>query len=330
MLGFNFDVGVAAEYGIRDQSLFSDILQLSASHIGCAAAVFSIRDIGDQAAIAAYGTQTGRIPAKKSFSALVSDKNKEILHRDLSTSDPKKFTNTLPDGRNYQFYLGMPIRTTEGKVFGTLSFYDIEPREPSERQLDEMRRFASLLEGILRLHKFAAYDELTGAFNRHFFFDHLEQEWGRAKRNLFPLTLAALDLDNFKSLNDSVGHAQGDLALKACVKSMRSILRRGGDVIARTGGDEFIVLMPNTDQRNGVALMERLRLMIENQQILADTQHSQNLTCSIGVSCAVTRKDQESLTWKVGLARADKALYTAKNKGRNRVVSYHPELPDIE
>jgi diguanylate cyclase (GGDEF)-like protein len=160
----------------------------------------------------------------------------------------------------------------------------------------------------------ATHDALTGLFNRRYFFEAANRELMRARRQEVDILLMCLDLDHFKSINDTHGHATGDNVLAATGEILRSTLRRS-DVAARMGGEEFTVLA--CDTHDAVMLGERLRLALQVYQ----AQHPElvNFTVSIGITRL--RPDDEDMA--TALKRADDALYEAKHNGRDRVVVRH-------
>jgi two-component system cell cycle response regulator len=158
-------------------------------------------------------------------------------------------------------------------------------------------------------------DALTGAVNRHQFNKVLADEITRADFNKLPLSIMLLDIDHFKLVNDNFGHGVGDEVLimfyHACKLAVRA-----GDVVARIGGEEFVIILPKTDDKNAYQFAERLREKIQQLEVVTD-EHKIDLTVSIGVS--QWNKDSFSSTEEF-VANADKLLYQAKNHGRNKVV----------
>jgi len=158
----------------------------------------------------------------------------------------------------------------------------------------------------------AERDPLTGLLNRRGFNQQASPLWSNSARNQRPLTLAMLDLDHFKVLNDQYGHDFGDLALQAVSKILQQSCR-GGDLATRWGGEEFILLLPETDLAEALALSERLRLAIQALGLQAEGE-TVNISCSFGVA---QRTDEAQLEQLIN--EADRRLYTAKQSGRNRV-----------
>ncbi len=167
-----------------------------------------------------------------------------------------------------------------------------------------------------RLEELSLQDELTGIFNRRRLQQAFDDEWSRARRHRLPLAFVLLDLDHFKRLNDSRGHREGDLALKAVAAHLAEHARRTGDLAARFGGEEFALLLPGTDLEGALRVAEQLRASIEELALHHPEAPGGRLTASLGVAALVPGPDDrpESL-----IEAADAALYRAKTEGRNRV-----------
>lgn len=157
-------------------------------------------------------------------------------------------------------------------------------------------------------------DPLTGVSNRATVLGYLEKHFELAKRYKRPLTIILVDLDHFKGVNDSFGHATGDMVLQHFGSILGGRLR-GSDQAGRIGGEEFLVVLPETQSHEGLNVAEDLRKAIQNETIEAADGHRIQVTCSLGV---VQIQDNDS-TGGAMLARADVALYRAKGLGRNRV-----------
>lgn len=178
------------------------------------------------------------------------------------------------------------------------------------------RQRAFLLE--LQLMHVAQHDGLTGLYNRGRITELAAREIMRARRHQRPLAVAMLDIDHFKSINDTYGHEIGDLALKAFADTCRGCIREI-DHLGRIGGEEFACLLPETSESEARACAERLRACIEAQSI--DTAKGKvQFTVSIGVAVL----QPEHVNWECLLRDADGALYQAKCEGRNRVVIARP------
>ncbi|TWA69125.1 PAS domain S-box-containing protein/diguanylate cyclase (GGDEF)-like protein [Azospirillum brasilense] len=172
----------------------------------------------------------------------------------------------------------------------------------------------ALKESEERLRRLSITDPLTGVSNRRHFVEAAEQELARARRHGRPVTLLMLDLDHFKSINDTHGHAVGDEALRTFTAAGRALLREN-DLLGRTGGEEFAILLPETDVAGARMVAERIRRRTAELAVPSGDQ-AVRFTVSIGVACcAAGTRDVDAM-----LSSADEALYRAKAAGRNRVV----------
>jgi diguanylate cyclase (GGDEF)-like protein/PAS domain S-box-containing protein len=198
-------------------------------------------------------------------------------------------------------------------------------RSMTEHQAREMVALAEELDAALqlaeehkaKLHKLTISDSLTGAFNRRHFMDCAAQELTRmARQPDRPVAVAMLDIDHFKAINDTHGHAAGDNALKAVAECCRTTLRTN-DVFARLGGEEFAALLPNTDLDGAIIVAERLRARLASERMTLDDGRTFGLTASFGVTVV----DDPTAPFDVALNRADAALYESKTNGRDRVTA---------
>jgi len=168
----------------------------------------------------------------------------------------------------------------------------------------------------------ATHDELTGASNRRAIAPHLERELVRAKRLNTPLSIAFFDIDNFKGINDTLGHAAGDQVLKWVTKVIGQSIRPY-DMLARYGGEEFLLVMPGARADASFSIAERARTAIQNQDCMVDGKPIR-ITVSAGVSTWSKDIDSDTL-----LRNADNVLYQAKQAGRNRVVLANTMQPEV-
>lgn len=173
----------------------------------------------------------------------------------------------------------------------------------------DMTRQKSIERELARL---ATTDSLTGAANRRHFMELAEREVLRAHRYKHPTCLLALDVDHFKSINDTRGHAAGDDALQRLVGALRHQLRQT-DILGRMGGEEFLVLLPETTAKDAMDIAERLRHAIA-QLVVHSPGQPFRMTISVGVAEQAGNETLQRL-----IIRADMALYAAKRAGRNRV-----------
>ena len=160
----------------------------------------------------------------------------------------------------------------------------------------------------------AATDGLTGLDNRRQLDAAMETEWSRAHRSGKPLSMLMIDVDHFKAFNERHGHQGGDQALRKVAQTIADNIRRPGDMAARYGGEEFVVVLPETDSKGALVLAENVRKAIESMPPFPGDE--QPITVSIGVASQMVHSG-DKLAAFFGIA--DKALYQAKNNGRNRV-----------
>ncbi len=203
--------------------------------------------------------------------------------------------NTRSSGDRWMLVSGQLIPGNDG---GTIlaTFVEVSAHKRLE---EELRRLATV-------------DALTGCLNRRSFIERGTEELGRSKREGTALGVLAMDLDHFKRINDSRGHAAGDVALARFSETCRQVLRTH-DVFGRIGGEEFGVILPSTDPRSAQTVAERIRRRVEALDLEYDRRRF-SMTVSIGIAPAVV--DDSSIDEI--LERADRALYKAKTEGRNR------------
>jgi diguanylate cyclase (GGDEF)-like protein len=161
----------------------------------------------------------------------------------------------------------------------------------------------------------AIVDPLTGVFNRRYLETRLNGEVRRAFRYKRPLSVLMLDLDHFKEINDQFGHQGGDVVLSR-IGTILATESRGGDIVTRYGGDEFLIVAPDTDPDAAMVLAERLRHKIENSKLTNGTGAPISVTVTIGLSSLLSIEDAAAM-----IEMADRALYDAKLSGRNCVRS---------
>ena len=221
-------------------------------------------------------------------------------------------------------FLAVPLRAQQ-RVCGAL-FLTRKGEVFTARELRLLRIYcnqaAVAIENAIvyeRVENLAATDDLTGLFNRRYLEGALERELARADRGSSSLALVLLDIDHFKSFNDTYGHAIGDLVLKKVATTLQRCLRQA-DVLARFGGEEFVVLLPQVDERGAMESAERIRAALESSGIHPGGPRKR-VTVSIGLAMFPCHADSADTL----LRAADEALYRAKDAGRNRVVS--AELP---
>ncbi len=181
-----------------------------------------------------------------------------------------------------------------------------------ENTTKKLRRANKKLENV------SYTDSLTGLHNRRYFNMLYEREVQRAKRNKTHITFMMLDIDFFKQFNDTYGHIEGDFALKSVAKVLKDTLRRPSDFVFRLGGEEFGVLLIQTDESNSAKLARDICDAIRGKEIKHESSKvNQYLTMSIGVVCCIA---DDALNENILISRADEMLYEAKETGRDRYI----------
>lgn len=208
----------------------------------------------------------------------------------------------------------------KNQVIGGLSLESSEIAAFTHNDLNLLVSFATTATSAIhnsRLHaevqKQAITDTLTGLYNRRGFVELGQREVERSRRYHRPMVAIVLDVDNFKSINDTYGHANGDLVLQVVANRCLQNLRRV-DLVGRMGGDEFMILLPETDISTGSQVAERLRQCIASTPI-----HIEGSKVDISVSMGVARSTVAIPDLDILLSRADSAMYLAKKAGRNRL-----------
>lgn len=198
----------------------------------------------------------------------------------------------------------------EGEVESLVGFmFDISERKKNEQELASLHQKLEIL---------SYQDALTGIANRRMFDDVLEREWTAAQRYKQPLSLIMFDIDYFKQYNDFYGHLQGDECLRKIASILANAEMRPRDLIARFGGEEFAIILPDTDDKAAHKIAEQFRTLIESLSIPHEgSEVSHYLTVSIGVSCMIPTQKSSLIAF---LDKVDKLLYDAKSVGRNSVV----------
>jgi len=229
-------------------------------------------------------------------------------------------------------YLFKPIREpkvimSKVKIFIELYIQKqmiIEQASMLENKIKELEETKYELEKANAiLEQLSYYDKLTGIANRHSLENHFNMVLKKAARKGEQLSALMVDIDCFKEFNDNYGHVEGDICLKNTADTIKRSLKRPLDFVARYGGEEFIVLLPETNLNGALKVADSIKERIEDMQIShKHSKAAEVVTVSIGAISLVPSKS-DSIDGIVN--NADKALYEAKNKGRNRVVGY--EIP---
>lgn len=230
-----------------------------------------------------------------------------------------KKLKSAPSTRDIPVILSASARCTKSLARGyKLGAFDyISKPYFKEEILARVRNIACTNSRVVELERLLDRDYLTGLYNRRFFMERFVEELAWSVRYHEPLSVFMIDIDHFKKVNDTYGHACGDEILKQTAKTLTSSLRTE-DIVARYGGEEFIVLLSNTNADGAMTAAENLRSAVQQVDFCCSDIHLR-LTISIGVA---TYDYGSELSIDAIIGRADNALYAAKKDGRNRVVFY--------
>lgn len=246
-------------------------------------------------------------------------KDDEVIDSSLGT-----FTSDEQPDRENPTIFTIPLESQKS-ILGTLTLLTYKSaarREYYIRTLNIIAHHISLAinNALLyqEVHRLSTVDELTGMPNRRAFYSKFQDEIVRSRRFGQPFSLAILDIDHFKMVNDTYGHVQGDVVLKELAKIFSSSIRDKVDTVGRFGGEEFVILFPQTELKNARAVVDRLHRAVQNHPIrLHDNSGEIHVTVSVGLVAVESTNDLEA---DEIVDAADKALYTAKETGRNKVV----------
>jgi diguanylate cyclase (GGDEF)-like protein len=254
------------------------------------------------------------------IAGLVAQTGRPMLVPDVSTESRFVERSCFP---GHGAFLCVPLQIKKGPVIGVLSAHKPEPQAFSRGDLEQFQAVANQVAVALenaqlyqRTKELSSRDELTGLFNRRYFFENLETEVQRARRYRRAFTILMLDLDHFKHYNDTHGHLCGDQVLRQCGEILLGNTRRA-DVVARFGGEEFVIMLPEIDRQAGALVAEKIRAKIAQHPFHGrDRQPGGELTVTIGLATYPIDSDNGLELVDV----ADRALYVGKRQGGNRVV----------
>ena len=324
---------------------YDDIVRLASALCGTPISTVTLIDSDRQWFKASLGTEDRETARDIAFCDDAIRRPDEILVVNNASLDPRFADNPLvTGGPEIRFYAGMPLVNVDGEALGTVCVIDRKPRDLTPDQYEGLRALGRQVVALLELRRLnldmqrmvaeremlhtslvsyqreleeknealaikASHDHLTGLLNRGGL-DRIKQE-ARSGRVRFngPYTVAVLDIDHFKRINDGFGHAAGDGVLKIVAEEIKRGIR-GGDVAARYGGEEFVVFLPDSQLESAVMVVERIRAAVAARADLPAP-----LTLSAGVASGVVGHDVVEAVFQ----RADQALYRAKRSGRDRV-----------
>jgi two-component system cell cycle response regulator len=259
----------------------------------------------------------------KSLSGLIYTKNITLFRNFSTERNELRYCESEPRNDELMSFLALPLGVDICK--GLIILESLQRDSFGENSKDLLTRLATsagiAIEKIVvfkRQQSLATHDGLTGLCNHREFQHLLEGAITRSLRYKDPLALVICDLDHFKKINDTHGHRFGDVVLKSVAELLQSSVREDIDVAARYGGEEFALVLEKTDSKTAQETVERIRLAIANCRFLAPAGNEISVTMSFGIAIyGIHAKNQETL-----IHNADKALYRAKQNGRNRAEMY--------
>jgi diguanylate cyclase (GGDEF)-like protein len=241
----------------------------------------------------------------------------EVLPTEIAES-VTNFIGKAPEIGTLEVYRS-PVVSTDEEVFAEIRLVSCHDHQAVciVRDVTEQHRVESELQEL------AKTDNLTQVANRRHFDEIFAREWLRQARANRPMALLVADIDHFKHYNDTLGHPQGDLCLVKVARSLQEAIFRPGDFVTRYGGEEFAIILTETDLHGALLVAERIREAVEELEIDHPASPvSPWVTVSVGVSATVPCRDRNPDTL---LHAADQALYEAKSAGRNRVAGRDPD-----
>lgn len=299
-----------------DRETRFDELTLLASRI-CDAPIslISLVDEGRLFFKSSVGIDVREIPSNHSFCLEVISKRQPIIVKDAKHDDRFKHNPLVHDEPFFRFYAAAPLIAPNGYAIGTLCVIDYIPRNINLEQMEALEILSHQVITQLELDAQAIHDPLTGLFNRRYADEVLASEFKRMKRKSKPLGLILLDIDHFKNINDNYGHQVGDTVLKLFSGLLTDNIRYE-DVVCRIGGEEFLIILPETSIDVTIDRAEKIRVRVNNMDLVHDDKLLEPITVSAGVAVY----PEHGTTVNELLHVVDQALYSAKDQGRNKVV----------
>ena len=259
------------------------------------------------------GLDQGECSRKDSFCTVTIQQPEPMVVED-ALLHPLFRDSALVVGEPYiRSYLGIPLALPSGHHAGALCVIDYRPRTFTEQQVTALKKLAACVEKEFALRLQATIDNLTGCLARPAFFERADRALEHVKSGQTSASIAIVDLDHFKRINDTLGHDTGDVVLKAVAEAMACELAGLGEV-GRIGGEEFGILFPDLSHEATVEIMDDVRRRIG--EIPFDCAPD----LRVGASCGVAPLRKQDKTTLDAFKRADVALYEAKGAGRNRLV----------
>jgi diguanylate cyclase (GGDEF)-like protein len=297
---------------------FDDLTRLAAGICETPVSLVSLVDFDRLFFKSSFGTDIRDIPRPGFCDHAILQR--EVFQVPDASRDPRFREHPLVlDSPHVRFYAGAPLVTPQNLALGTLCVLDFVPRSLQLRQTEMLRTLAGQVMIQLELTLEAMRDPLTGLYNRRQMEESLHREILRARRIGATVGVMVIDVDNFKRINDTLGHEAGDAALHGIAAELALCVREE-DIACRAGGEEFVIILPGTTEEALRQRAETVRCRVEASSVAAGGSKLK-LTVSTGLATFPDHGENGPAV----LRAADAALYRAKAEGRNRVVMFPPK-----
>lgn len=300
------------------EETFDRITRIASTALNMPIALVSLLDEDRQWFKSAHGLDLRETPLEHSFCQYASDDGS--LLEVMDAADDVRFAQSpfVSGPTGIRFYAGVPVMSAEGVRIGTVCVLDRTPRSllPGQRQI--LKDLAAIAAHELELRRIASTDSLTGAWNRRMLEIVATNEFHRARRVKRPFSIAVLDIDHFKGVNDRFGHEAGNDALFGFASTFRSVMRKE-DWLFRIGGEEFAAILIGADGMAAAEALERFRREVADRDF-AVSEGLFRMTASGAVIEAADLEGTPTGSLPGLLEKADRGLYQAKREGRNRII----------
>ena len=296
---------------------FDRITRLASGALGVPIALVSLVENTRQWFKSKKGIEVCETPIEHSFCAHAIQRDEVFVVPD-ATTDNRFADNPLVVGDpGIRFYAGMPLKMADGVRIGTVCVIDSKPRQLKQHEAQLLRDLASLAVHELELRRAASSDPLTGAWNRRMLDLVASREFAAAERTVRPFSLAVLDIDHFKAINDRYGHDTGDVALVTFAARFRDVMRPDAWLF-RIGGEEFATILAGDTVDSAAEALERFRSALAETDI-PRPDGTFRMTVSGGVVQSADDRGRPYGSLSRLIEAADSGLYRAKAEGRNRI-----------
>ncbi|MBU0633321.1 diguanylate cyclase [bacterium] len=261
----------------------------------------------NQSALSISGYSSKADVIGHTFDEFVAEEYREVVQKNMMQNDtePYEILGVKKDGSTFACLVKGHTFQINAKILRITTFMDLTDSKEKERQLIETQK---------ELQEQAHKDYLTGLYNRRYFAELAQNYMELFHREHKEASMLMIDIDFFKKINDTYGHAEGDKVLKSLAEALLKHTRQS-DIVARFGGEEFVILLPNIGVESALHVAQKIRQSVERLDVVSDENELIKFTISIGVS--EIHDDDKNI--ESSIKRADDALYKAKNAGRNRV-----------